>query len=380
MGKFIPQLPDAGPLDGSELIPCEQSTTTVKTTTGAIAALVPPPPPSPFVQSGALAFNSAAIDVSGFTGQLVPFDQVSYDTDGYYLSLDGVFTAPAAGIYHFSGWAEVTGSDVGSGFRVELTGPAGASVARFGSTDVPSVGMAPSSGGGDYQLAGGDTVGFFVACSGTDAQLDGAFSVHAVGGLPTVPPPVVYLEDNFVDANGTLLDAHTMDVGPGWTFQQGTFEIQSTKATPLTYVDNDIVTSDAGQTDYTLTCVMRPTDDGVNGALPGIVVRFVDLNNLVMISFDSLAGSFTIYEKIAGTYNLRDSASVPFVSGTGATVAIVLLGTSISATVNGGSPISYGALTVGPASTLCGLRLGLAFPPAAPAARPTWASFLCTSS
>lgn len=380
MGTKISLLPDASPLDGSELVPIDQAAETRKTTTGDIAALSPPPPPPPSF-SGVRTYNVGSDSITPGTAATASFSGAAWDTDAYWSSgSPNLIVMPFDGFYHFDAGVLFGGFQVGA-IRpfVQITGPGGQQIARY-------FAAAPASGddleftvSGDWSFAAGDQVHVEATIQGADSSFSVSLGAHFLA--PFIPgPPIIHLSDTFVDVNGTLLTAHVMDVGPGWSFVQGTFEIQGNAATPLTYADNDFVTSDASFSNYALSADLMPTDNGSAGALPALCFRVVDVSNYAMVSLDSLNGLFTIYERIGGLYFLRASVAAPQTSGTSYAVDLVLNGSSVSATLNGASAISYGALTVGPGSTLCGLRLGLNGSGPPPAARPTWKNFLCTSS
>lgn len=68
-----------------------------------------------------------------------------------------------------------------------------------------------------------------------------------------VTPPTTILLDNFVDVNGTLLAAHTMDVGPGWLKKSTDAEIQSNTMSGKSGSTDPLYISSAGVSAGTVT-------------------------------------------------------------------------------------------------------------------------------
>jgi hypothetical protein len=115
-------------------------------------------------------------------------------------------------------------------------------------------------------------------------------------------PPLHLLYDQFIDANGTALSAHTMDIGPGWTIDSGTWTIQSNTAQNS---DSDgaggayrIFHADSTGSDVNaLLHFIAPA----NQFATGIICRMQDVNNHWHLVADSLGGSNTFrIEEISG--------------------------------------------------------------------------------
>src|SRR5882762_541340 len=89
--------------------------------------------------------------------------------------------------------------------------------------------------------------------------------------------PTTALQDTFTDSDGTAVTAHTMNVGSGWTADNGAFSIFSNKAMPQSGVSNVTNSADAGQSDAVMTCNWDvPSLTSFAG---GNVARLTDANN-----------------------------------------------------------------------------------------------------
>lgn len=172
----------------------------------------------------------------------------------------------------------------------------------------------------------------------------------------------VYLYDTFTDTNGTLLTAHTMDIGGGWTKQnsaQGgapTYSIQSNQSQPGSGLYG-VYTADATVADGTLTVDLPVFLSATNNYIGGVVVRWTDTSHywFIVIEQDGFGYYLAIYQE-NGSATTR--ASTNFVSnpnGTTVTLTIVLSGTTISATTNTGENATYSSATQGQTDTLMGL-------------------------
>jgi hypothetical protein len=73
------------------------------------------------------------------------------------------------------------------------------------------------------------------------------------------PPPSSYATDHFVDTDGTLLTAHTMDLGTGWIDALNTMQIESNSATSSGEQYFSCVTNTAGSD---CTVEVKYTDNG----------------------------------------------------------------------------------------------------------------------
>ncbi len=109
--------------------------------------------------------------------------------------------------------------------------------------------------------------------------------MHAGPSSPGGGGPTVLLYDTFTGVNGTSLAAHTMDVGSGWTIGSGTWTISGNRATMASgSFSRDIVTADAGVSDYTVQCSLT---FGSAFSDAGMVVRYQDAGDHIELRFSA---------------------------------------------------------------------------------------------
>lgn len=89
------------------------------------------------------------------------------------------------------------------------------------------------------------------------------------GSGPMVP--TIFLYDEFNDTNGTALADHTMDIGPGWTDDSDSWEINSNRA--LTSEHGATAFTDASVNHYDVSVEMGSQAD------LELLFRYVDANN-----------------------------------------------------------------------------------------------------
>lgn len=172
------------------------------------------------------------------------------------------------------------------------------------------------------------------------------------------------LSDTFTDTNGTLLTAHTMDVGGGWT-QDGTatgaMTIQSNQCFPEATGVQGVVHADAGATDYTATMDLIiasgfTADFQVN---QGFVFRYVDADHYwlarVTGSINS-AQTLDIYENNSGfTLQAQQGFTVNPWAGHTYGLTLVVSGTTATLTMAGVDDVTYGSMGTSLSATRVGL-------------------------
>ena len=155
--------------------------------------------------------------------------------------------------------------------------------------------------------------------------------------------PVTLALDTFTDTNGVALDAHTMDVGSGWTHQIGTTQIQSNKAvsnvTGSGAVHN---TNDVGVANLTIEMIATVYFvDSANDTSAAILSRYVDANNFWMTRIHTDTNTFDLFENTGGSFTQRDTASVSIDDATTYTLKITPDGDDITALLDGGNELTY---------------------------------------
>lgn len=152
------------------------------------------------------------------------------------------------------------------------------------------------------------------------------------------------LEDHFTDVNGTALDAHVMDTGPGWTISTGTWQIQSNRA-------NDVassglfhkVTADAGQANVDAQVDVTLPPAAGNYYSGGLIARFSDGNNywLVYVEYSGSAPYVFIDTVESGGDTVRSSGEVTASPGGTYTLRLVANGSTVNAYWDGDLICSY---------------------------------------
>ncbi len=171
------------------------------------------------------------------------------------------------------------------------------------------------------------------------------YPVAAVRGKKTGGGPgiVTLILDQFTDTNGTALASHTIaptnTPATSWTVDVGTFDVTSNEGRCTAAVGfNAMAVVDAGVTDCTVTSKIKAGSSG------GVLVRYQDATHYWRIGFSTFSNpdSFFITEYNAGNTTRASTTGVGNLSGsTFYTLSIVLLGTSITATLDGGNSITY---------------------------------------
>ena len=167
---------------------------------------------------------------------------------------------------------------------------------------------------------------------------------------------VTLLKDNFTDTNGVNLTAHTMDVGPGWTVDTGTWTIQTNRAQmPASTIS--YATSDSKQSDVTVTSIVNIATGTANGKIVGIVARFTAASDYWRITITLGSGTtFKISEITTGVTTDRAGSALTFSAATEYTLKAIFEKDNVKATVDGANPIEYSPATSNITATKCGMR------------------------
>jgi hypothetical protein len=167
---------------------------------------------------------------------------------------------------------------------------------------------------------------------------------------------------NFTAANGTLLTAYTPDIGSIGANLQGTFEIESAAAQPLTAADGDLFAWDAGVADVVIDCLVTGFANAGSGWAVNANLHFrtTDVNNnwKWYWEWDATGGNFSLLQCISGTTTAVASTTVNGVSGTQYAVRIVCKGPIIIISINGVPYITYASATFNQSATKFGLYYG----------------------
>jgi len=173
------------------------------------------------------------------------------------------------------------------------------------------------------------------------------YTVVADKDLSSTKVPVAL--DTFTDSDSTSLDAHTMDVGSGWTEEVG-FTILSN------YADSDTASDGAAHTETNISDLFLEATIMTSSGNGAIIIRLTDNDNFWIIDLYRVSNESVIYEKNEGVYTARASASQSIASGK--RVAIIANGSTISAVYDNGNKVSYSSATFNQTATKHGLRSG----------------------
>ena len=146
--------------------------------------------------------------------------------------------------------------------------------------------------------------------------------------------------DTFADTNGVLLTNHTPDISPGGGWAGDAWDIQSNKAeSPQSFNTPELVQIDAGESDVDIQVTWTTANPALG--VEGIVARYVDDNNHWIIVFSSTTSVWAIVSRVSSTFTTH--ASTPFtpLATTSYALRCVLIGTSITATIDGGMSINF---------------------------------------
>lgn len=265
------------------------------------------------------------------------------DSNNYFLQW-GVFGGPVvpppvASTYTLTGPSSGEAGEPSTNFIVALPP---------GSTVPSPVTITPNDGGAGGSFVPSTVILTTLGPSSTftyTAASGGAKTISTTndGGL-TDPTPLTYtatapfLKDTFTDTDGTLLTAHTMDFGPGWTKIAGSTSeptIQSNKAqSTLDAVNFYSYVSDSGHADCTikLNFVLGASDG--NHAV-GLYFRYLDSSNYWLLFVNGAASNVFLFRHQAGVDNTEASGAVALTSGVQYELSVTLSGNSISCLVNG---------------------------------------------
>lgn len=164
----------------------------------------------------------------------------------------------------------------------------------------------------------------------------------------------VLLRDTFTGADGTLLTAHPMDVGGGWTFNgTGNIGISGNRAVQsgVSFNVGAIAHADAGVSDNVLlSLAVRLTGVGDTG---GVVLRWNGLGYAVQLTSSSL--DVLELEPTQFQFTLRARTPVSPALGVDHVLTAQVSGTVITGALDGGASVSYGQAANNPTVTRFGL-------------------------
>lgn len=169
--------------------------------------------------------------------------------------------------------------------------------------------------------------------------------------------PTVLLRDTFTAPDGTHLTAHTMDVGSGWSLDNGTDPTITGNQVPgQAYW---LASADAGSSDGTVSATITPTTSdsyhGVRCRVGGAANKTYYMAAVDGNPSDNLWVLLEITNET--TYTARAGGPAVVAAGVAHAITLTAAGSTLTATLDGGSTLTYGSANTNPSSTRWGLRL-----------------------
>jgi hypothetical protein len=188
---------------------------------------------------------------------------------------------------------------------------------------------------------------------------DGTISGTASTTVKQKPAGNVLLKDTFTDANGTLLQNHTMDTGPGWQVLSGNWQIQN-NAVEQTTQDfvYDKAVSDAGTSNATVSAQFSTSVVGGNTGQFGLVVRATDNYDYLAVVVSD--GQLSLVEDTGGTpgydiVTLAGPVAVSVSTSQPNNFKAVVSGTTVTVYWGGTQVLQYTSATFNQTATKFGL-------------------------
>lgn len=148
---------------------------------------------------------------------------------------------------------------------------------------------------------------------------------------PLYPSPSVLITDTFSEADATNLHGKTTTTGGEvWTVNNGTLDIQSSKARPTAGAGTSWATIDTGFADIDLGITLTYHSD-----LDGVIFRVLDASNYIRMQVNSTADQVALIKNVAGSESNIGSWSVAVTPGETADFRVFAVGSRIEVHVNG---------------------------------------------
>lgn len=134
--------------------------------------------------------------------------------------------------------------------------------------------------------------------------------------------------------SSTLLTAHTMNIGPGWTAGSGNFILDGLGNALPDNVGGALLVSDASHADATGSLDLTPISQTVS-CISGLVARYQDTNNYFVYQMNQTTGKAELVRVQGGTPTTIANPSQTFTQGTKYTLKLVTSGNNFTGYVNG---------------------------------------------
>jgi hypothetical protein len=160
------------------------------------------------------------------------------------------------------------------------------------------------------------------------------------------------INDLFTGTNGTNLTAHTPNTDvPGGAWNTGgggsaAWTIQSNAMQVTGVMNGGTAWINGGNPNGAITAVFNFLTSGANPTF-GILFRYADASDLWICELDKHNQALSIYEDAASVFTQRASTAMTISASTPYTVKLIMSGSTLTATANGGNLTTYGSAASG---------------------------------
>jgi len=178
-----------------------------------------------------------------------------------------------------------------------------------------------------------------------------SYPVAAARGRVWAPVTQILILDQFTDSNGTGLAAHTIAPtnvpATSWTVDAGAITIQSNKATIASENTSHAAYVFPNVSDVVVSANITTGNTSGDNDLNILLLRYTDSNNKWIVEIGKRGGvsSWQIRERDTGVEVQRASGSYTYAAQTTYAIEATASGSTISATRDGGTEISYASAT-----------------------------------
>jgi hypothetical protein len=186
------------------------------------------------------------------------------------------------------------------------------------------------------------------------AQLSSSSSSTSSSTPPASSNPIYILQDNFVDVDNTLLSAHRMDVGYGWTTQTPNWKIVGNKVVGDSASGNGTIAySESNLSDISVSCDITWFFNG-NNSQQGLTLRCQDANNYLAARYLVQYQRLEIIQNNAGNESTLLGTSITLANNSTNNMKFEAVGQTLNVYIDGTKQLTTTTSFLGNA-TKCGL-------------------------
>lgn len=173
-------------------------------------------------------------------------------------------------------------------------------------------------------------------------------------GGAVADPTLLY--DTFTDTNGTNLTAHTIaptnTIGATWTTLLGACTVVGNTVRRAGGANPDADVYESSRADVVIAQTHR---HGTSYTENFVILRCTDSTNFWHVKTTATDNYWRITERNANVDTVRASAAKTIATATDYAIVVTAQGATISATIDGGTPISYASATFNQTATKHGI-------------------------